>query len=55
MPEWSDTALILERRPHGESNAVVTVLSQSYGRHAGLVHAAASRSKKGMLELGNLV
>ena len=55
MPEWSDEALILEMRPHGESNAVVTVLSQSYGRHAGLVHAAYSRSKKGMLERGNLV
>lgn len=55
MPEWSDAALILEMRPHGESNAVITVLSQSYGRYAGLVHGAFSRSKKGMLERGNLV
>ncbi len=55
MPEWSDAALILEMRPHGESSAVVTVLSQSHGLHAGLVRAASSRSKKGMLERGNLV
>ena len=46
MPEWSDTALILSARPHGESAAVVSVLSSQRGRQAGLVRGGQSRSMR---------
>ena len=55
MPEWTDRALVVSSRPFGETNAVVSVLTATRGRHAGLVYAAQSRAKKGVIELGNLV
>jgi DNA repair protein RecO (recombination protein O) len=55
MPEWSDTALILSIRPHGENAAVVSVLTQEQGRQAGLVRGGQSRSMRGVLQPGNLV
>ncbi|MBL6673129.1 MAG: recombination protein O N-terminal domain-containing protein, partial [Alphaproteobacteria bacterium] len=33
MPEWAEEALILSARPHGESGAIVTVLTADQGRH----------------------
>ena len=39
MPEWQADAIILSVRPHGEGNAVVSLLTSEYGRHAGLVRA----------------
>lgn len=55
MPEWTDKAIVLSSRPFGENNAVVCVLTASRGRCAGLVYAAQSRAKKGVVEVGNLV
>lgn len=55
MPEWSDTALILSSRPHGESAAVVSVLTEERGRQAGLVRGGQSRSMRGVLQPGNRV
>ena len=55
MPEWSERAIILSARPHGENNAVISLFTPSKGRHAGLVYAASSRTKRGILEAGNHV
>ena len=55
MPEWTDDGLILSIRPHGERNAVVSLLTVENGRHAGLVHAYNSSSKRGTVQIGNLV
>ena len=55
MPEWSDTALILSARPHGENAAVVSVLTEERGRQAGLVRGGQSRSMRGVLQPGNMV
>ena len=35
--EWSDEAIVLTARRHGESAAIVTLLTREHGRHAGLV------------------
>ena len=35
--EWQAPAVVLDLRPHGEGGAVVTVLTEAQGRHAGLV------------------
>ena len=55
MPEWTDDGLILSIRPHGERNAVVSLLTEENGRHAGLVHAYDASSKRGTIQIGNMV
>ncbi|HCD21234.1 MAG TPA: DNA repair protein RecO, partial [Alphaproteobacteria bacterium] len=55
MPEWAEEALILSARPHGESGAIVTVLTADQGRHAGLVPGGAGSRLRGTLQPGNRV
>ncbi len=55
MPEWNEEALILSVRPHGESSAVVTLLTPGQGRHAGLVRGGNSSRLRGTLQPGNRV
>ena len=35
--EWTDEAIVLSARPHGEAAVVATLLTRSHGRHSGLV------------------
>jgi len=51
--EWTDDAVILETRRHGETSLIVTVLSREHGRYAGLVRGGAGKTKRGMLQPGN--
>lgn len=53
--EWSDEAIVLSSRPHGEAAAVATLLTRRYGRHAGLVQGARGVRQRGVLEPGNRV
>ena len=53
--EWSDEAVILSVRPHGETAAVVEMLTRTHGRHAGLVHGGRSRKSRPVLQMGNHV
>lgn len=55
MDSWQDQGIVLRMRPHGEAGAVVTLLTENHGRHAGYVHGGQSSKKRGMLEPGNLV
>ncbi len=55
MIEWHDEALVLSARPHGETAAVVTLLTPKYGRHAGLVQGGQSRTRAAWLQAGQLV
>ncbi len=38
--EWSDTAIILSARPHGERAAIVNLISAQHGRWQGRINAA---------------
>jgi DNA repair protein RecO (recombination protein O) len=51
--EWSDDAIVLSVRPHGESGAILEALTHTHGRHLGLVLGGASRSRKPTLQPGN--
>ena len=51
--EWSDTGIVLSARRHGENAAVVSLLTEHHGRHAGLVHGARGRRARGLYEAGN--
>src|SRR5579863_6142745 len=53
--EWSDEAIVLSSRRHGESGLVVELLTRDHGRHAGLVRGGASRRVKPALQPGNSV
>jgi DNA repair protein RecO (recombination protein O) len=53
--EWHDEGIVLSARPHGENAAVVTLLTASHGRHAGLVPGGQGRTAKPMLQPGNRV
>lgn len=55
MEQWRDQGFVLSVRPHGEGGAVVSVLTEQHGRHAGYLHGAQSAKKRAMLELGTLV
>lgn len=51
--EWTDDAVILETRRHGETSLIVTALSREHGRYAGLVRGGAGKTKRGILQPGN--
>jgi DNA repair protein RecO (recombination protein O) len=53
--EWQGPAIVLGARPHGESGAVVTLLTEALGRHAGLAKGGASRAQSPLWMPGNLV
>jgi len=53
--EWNDTAIVLSSRAHGETGAILDLLTRDHGRHAGLVRGGASRRVKPALQPGNTV
>jgi len=53
--EWSDEALIISVRPHGETAAIIEVFSRDHGRHLGMVHGGRSRLQRPILQIGNHV
>lgn len=52
--EWTDEAIVLAARPHGETAAIVTLLSATHGRHAGLVQGGQTPRHKAGLQPGTL-
>jgi DNA repair protein RecO (recombination protein O) len=53
--EWSDEGIILGVRRHGESSAIVELLTRGHGRHLGLVRGGASKRMRPTLQPGNSV
>jgi DNA repair protein RecO (recombination protein O) len=51
--QWQDEGVVLAARRHGESSAVVSLLTQAHGRHAGLVRGGAGRRARPVYEPGN--
>ncbi|WP_158915011.1 DNA repair protein RecO [Caulobacter sp. S45] len=50
--EWSDPAFVLSARTHGESGAVVELLTEEHGRYAAHVAGGASRRMRPFLQPG---
>lgn len=55
MEHWQDQGIVLSVRGHGESGAVVSLLTEHNGRHSGYVHGAKSSRQQGVCEIGNLL
>src|ERR1700749_286093 len=53
--EWTDEGIVLGVRRHGESSALVALLTRSHGRYLGLVRGGASKRMRPLLQPGNSV
>jgi DNA repair protein RecO (recombination protein O) len=53
--EWTDEGIILGVRRHGETSAIVELMTPMRGRHLGLVRGGISRRIKPYLQPGNSV
>lgn len=50
--EWRDQGILLSVRRHGETSAIIEVLTPSHGRHAGVVRGGTSRKLAPILQPG---
>jgi DNA repair protein RecO (recombination protein O) len=50
--QWEGEGIVLSVRPHGESSAIVQVLTEAQGRHAGVVRGGMSRKMTPVLQPG---
>lgn len=53
--EWNDEGVVLTVRPHGESAAILVLLTREHGRHAGLLRGATLPKVRATLQPGNRV
>src|SRR5690242_20262700 len=53
--EWTDDGIVLGVRRHGETSAIVELLTRGHGRHLGLVRGGASSRMRPLLQPGNSV
>jgi DNA repair protein RecO (recombination protein O) len=53
--EWTDEGIVLGVRRHGESSAIVELLTRQHGRHLGLVRGGSSSRLRPLLQPGNSV
>lgn len=51
--EWQAEGTVISCRLHGETAAIIEVLTLQHGRHAGLVPGGASRKRAAMLQPGS--
>jgi DNA repair protein RecO (recombination protein O) len=51
--EWTDEAVVLGARRHGEANVILEVLTRTHGRHLGLVRGGAGSRMRAILQPGN--
>jgi DNA repair protein RecO (recombination protein O) len=51
--EWSEEAIVLAARRHGESALIVQLLTRGHGRHAGLVRGGQGRKLRAVYQIGN--
>ncbi len=52
LMDWRDEGILLAMRPHGETAAIIEVLTAAHGRHAGVVRGGASRKMAATLQPG---
>ena len=55
MMDWREQGILLSRRRHGESAAIIEVFTEGHGRHAGIVRGGGGRRMAPVLEPGNQV
>jgi DNA repair protein RecO (recombination protein O) len=53
--QWTDEGIVLGVKRHGESNAILELMTRDHGRHLGLVHGGAGTRMRPVLQPGNSV
>ena len=53
--DWTDEGIVLASRRHGDSSAVVQLLTRDHGRHAGLARGGRASKGRGVYQPGNLL
>ncbi|GAB4178065.1 MAG: DNA repair protein RecO [Thalassobaculales bacterium] len=53
--DWTDDGIVLSTRRHGETSAILVLLTREHGRHAGLVQGGAGTRAQALLQPGNRV
>jgi DNA repair protein RecO (recombination protein O) len=53
--EWTDEGIVLGTRRHGETSAIVEVMTRDHGRHLGLVRGGGGTRLRPLLQPGNTV
>ena len=53
--DWTDEAIIIGTRRHGETSLIVEVMTPGHGRHLGLVKGGRSRTQRSTLQIGNTI
>jgi DNA repair protein RecO (recombination protein O) len=53
--QWADDGFVIAVRRHGESGAIVELLTRGHGRHLGLVRGGQSPKRRSVLQPGNEV
>ncbi len=53
--QWSDEGFVLGIRRHGESSAILELMTRNHGRHLGLVRGGAGSRMRPVLQPGNAV
>jgi DNA repair protein RecO (recombination protein O) len=53
--EWSERALVLGVKKHGETSVILEVMTRDHGRHVGVVRAGRSKTMQPVLQAGNEV
>lgn len=53
--EWTDEALVLGARKHGEASVILEVMTRAHGRHLGLLRNGRSRKFQAAVQPGNSV
>jgi len=51
--QWRDEGFVIGARRHGESSALLELMTRAHGRHLGLVRGGAGRAIRGALQPGN--
>ncbi|HMN74230.1 MAG TPA: DNA repair protein RecO [Rhodoblastus sp.] len=53
--DWSDRAIVIGLRKHGETSVILEAMTENHGRHLGVVRSGRSRSMQPTLQPGNSV
>lgn len=51
--QWRDEGFVIGARRHGETSALIELMTRAHGRHLGLVRGGAGKSIRGALQPGN--
>lgn len=53
--DWTDRAIVIGLRKHGETSVILEAMTEHHGRHLGIVRSGRSRTMQPTLQAGNSV